>query len=216
MKNLIRLTAIIIISTTIFCSCTSGNIETSGSTNQEQTNTNTTEFTEEESSISSTAPHTTAKPQTTQSTKIYCIVDGCYKEATKTITGISGQPEYYCKQHYDELEALVDMLLDTSKSPSDSATMGEKNALSMAKTYINTMPFSYSGLVEQLEYEGYSHSEAVYGADNCGADWNEQAEKQAANYLELMPFSRQEIIEQLKYEGYTHSQAVHGAEANGY
>lgn len=98
----------------------------------------------------------------------------------------------------------------------DSATMGEKNALAQAQNYIDIMPFSYNGLVEQLEYEGYSHTEAAYGADNCGADWNEQAEKQAAKYLALMPFSRQELIEQLEYEGYTHFQAVHGAEANGY
>ncbi|MCM1060592.1 MAG: Ltp family lipoprotein [Eubacterium sp.] len=103
-----------------------------------------------------------------------------------------------------------------SSAPSSSSTMGEKNALTQAKNYLNIMPFSYSGLVEQLEYERYSHSEAVYGADNCGADWNEQAEKSAAKYLELMPFSRQELIEQLEYEGYTHSQAVHGAETNGY
>lgn len=39
------------------------------------------------------------------------------------------------------------------------------------------MPFSYTGLIEQLEYEQYSHDDAVYAADNCGADWNEQAAK---------------------------------------
>lgn len=160
---------------------------------------------------------TTEQTQTTSiAVKKYCIVDGCYKEATKSIVGISGQTEYYCKQHYDELEDLVNNLLNSTNAPSGSSTIGEKNSLAKAKNYLDIMPFSYSGLVEQLEYEGYTHSEAVYGADNCGADWNEQAEKQAAKYLALMPFSRQELIEQLEYEGYTYSQAVHGAEANGY
>ena len=70
--------------------------------------------------------------------------------------------------------------------------------------------------VEQLEYEGYSHTEAVYGADNCGADWNEQAAKSAANYLDYTSFSRSGLIEQLEYEGFTHSQAVYGVEQNGY
>jgi hypothetical protein len=70
--------------------------------------------------------------------------------------------------------------------------------------------------VEQLEYEGYSHTEAVYGADNCGADWNEQAAKSAANYLDYTSFSRSELIEQLEYEGFPHSQAVYGVEQNGY
>ena len=45
------------------------------------------------------------------------------------------------------------------------------------------MAFSYSGLVEQLEFEQYSHDDAVYAADNCGADWNKQAAKSAKNYL---------------------------------
>ena len=76
--------------------------------------------------------------------------------------------------------------------------------------------FSYTGLIEQLEYEGYSHTEAVYGADNCGADWNEQAAKSAANYLDYTSFSRSGLIEQLEYEGFTHSQAVYGVEQNGY
>lgn len=78
------------------------------------------------------------------------------------------------------------------------------------------MAFSYEGLVEQLEFEGYSHSEAVYGADNCGANWYEQASKKAKEYLRVMPFSRSELIEQLEFEGFTYDQAVYGVEQNGY
>ena len=95
-------------------------------------------------------------------------------------------------------------------------TIGEKNALKQAKLYLDVMPFSYKGLIEQLEYEGYSYSEAVYGADNCGADWYHQAAKSAANYLEIMPFSRSGLIDQLEYDGYTYDQAVYGVEKNGY
>ena len=68
----------------------------------------------------------------------------------------------------------------------------------------------------QLEYEKYSHEEAVYAADHCGADWNEQAAKKAEAYLDIMSFSRQGLIDQLEYEGFTHDQAVYGAEQNGY
>ena len=106
--------------------------------------------------------------------------------------------------------------LITSPAPSAAVTMGEQNALAKAKDYLSFMAFSYKGLVEQLEYEGYLHSEAVYGADHCGADWNEQAALKAASYLELMSFSRSGLIEQLEYEGFTHAQAVYGAEQNGY
>lgn len=105
---------------------------------------------------------------------------------------------------------------DPEANAEPSMTMGQQNALSSAKDYLDYAAFSHAGLVEQLEYEQYSHEDAVYAADNCGADWNVQAEKSAADYLALTSFSKNELIEQLEYEGYTHEQAVHGAEANGY
>lgn len=103
-----------------------------------------------------------------------------------------------------------------STAPSTEPTMGEKNALDKAKSYLNIMAFSYSGLIEQLEYEGFSTAEATYGADYCGANWNEQAAKKAASYLDIMSFSRQGLIEQLEYEGFTHEQAVYGVTQVGY
>lgn len=101
-------------------------------------------------------------------------------------------------------------------SPADAATMGQRNALAKAKQYLLVMPFSYSKLIEQLEYEGYATEEATYGADNCGADWNEQAAKKAQVYLDSMAFSRQGLIDQLKYEGFTQEQAEYGVSAVGY
>lgn len=106
--------------------------------------------------------------------------------------------------------------IPSASTPSPSITIGEQNALSSAKDYLNVMPFSYSGLIDQLKYEGYSDDEAKYGADNCGADWNEQAAKAAQNYLEIMSFSRQGLIDQLEYEGYTPEQAEYGVSAVGY
>lgn len=96
------------------------------------------------------------------------------------------------------------------------ATLGEKNALKKAETYISLMPFSHSGLVKQLEFEGFTHEEAVYGADNCGADWNEQAALKAEQYLEYSSFSRDKLIAQLEFEGFTRQQAEYGAQAVGY
>ena len=104
----------------------------------------------------------------------------------------------------------------SQRSSGSSATTGESNALQSAKSYLRVMAFSRSGLIEQLEYEGYSKSEATYAVDNCGADWYEQAAKSAKNYLDIMSFSRSGLIEQLEYEGFTHAQAVYGAEQNGY
>lgn len=98
----------------------------------------------------------------------------------------------------------------------DTTTMGEKNALSQALSYLRYSAFSYSGLIDQLEYEGYSYQEAKYAVDNCGADWNEQAALKAQSYLDYSAFSRQGLIDQLLYEGFTSSQAEYGVNAVGY
>ena len=115
-----------------------------------------------------------------------------------------------------ETTATTQTTTPAVEEQTDTTTMGEKNALSKAKTYLRTMPFSYSGLIDQLEFEGYSYQEAKYGADNCGADWNEQAALKAQVYLDTMPFSRQGLIDQLEFEGFTQSQAEYGADAVGY
>ena len=98
----------------------------------------------------------------------------------------------------------------------DGATMGEKNALHTAMDYLDYSAFSYSGLIDQLEFEGYTNAEATFAAKNCGADWNEQAAICAKSYLEFTSFSRQGLIEQLLYEGFTQSQAEFGVQAAGY
>ena len=82
--------------------------------------------------------------------------------------------------------------------------------------YLDFTAFSRKGLIEQLEFERFSHDDAVYGADHCGADWKEQAAKKAAEYLDFMSFSKQDLIEQLEYEGFTSSEAAYGVSAVGY
>ena len=104
----------------------------------------------------------------------------------------------------------------TVQEPKEEITAGQRNALEAARSYLHYAAFSYQGLIEQLEYEGYTKEEAKYGADHCGADWKEQAVKCAKSYLSFSTFSRQELIRQLEFEGFTHEQAVYGVEKNGY
>lgn len=104
----------------------------------------------------------------------------------------------------------------TTPTQTGEPTMGQKNALAKAKSYLDYSAFSYKGLIKQLEYEKFSTSDATYAADNCGADWFEQAVKKAKSYLSFTSFSRDGLIEQLEYEGFTHEQAVYGVEQNGY
>ncbi len=74
------------------------------------------------------------------------------------------------------------------------------------------MGFSRQGLINQLEFEGYSTEEATYAVDNCDADWNEQAVRVAESYLNTMSMSKKELINQLEFEGFTSEQAQYGAD----
>jgi hypothetical protein len=77
------------------------------------------------------------------------------------------------------------------------------------------MAFSRSGLIRQLEFEGFSNADATYGVDAQNADWNAQAAKSAAAYLRVMSFSRSGLINQLMFEGFSQSQAEYGVNAVG-
>ncbi len=100
-------------------------------------------------------------------------------------------------------------------TPVSSETVSQKNAVKKAKSYLGYSAFSHDGLVAQLEYEQFSHADAVYGADNSGANWNEQAAKKAKSYMDMSAYSRGSLIEQLKYEKFTQAQAEYGANSVG-
>lgn len=97
----------------------------------------------------------------------------------------------------------------------ESASTGEENALKKANSYLNYSAFSRTGLIDQLEYEGFTTTEATFAVDNCGADWNEQALKKAKSYLDFTAFSRKGLIGQLEYEGFTTDQATQAVDNCG-
>lgn len=80
--------------------------------------------------------------------------------------------------------------------------------------YLASSAFSRKGLIEQLEYEGYSRADATYAVDNVTVDWYEQAALKAAQYLDSSAFSRSGLLDQLLYEGFTRAQAQHGVSAS--
>lgn len=105
----------------------------------------------------------------------------------------------------------------TSRSQDNisEVTQGQKNALSKARDYLNYSSFSYSGLIKQLEYEGFSTEEASYASDNCGVDWKEQASEKALDYLSYSAFSYNGLIKQLEYEGFSSDEASFAADSCG-
>jgi len=90
-----------------------------------------------------------------------------------------------------------------------------EQAWKKAEQYLDFMAFSRKGLIDQLEFEGFTAAESEFGVGQLQIDWKEQAWKKAEQYLEMMTFSRQGLIDQLKFEGFTHEEAVYGVDKTG-
>ena len=114
----------------------------------------------------------------------------------------------------DDLEGLAAWRTNSKAEGNqrENITSGMENALGKANTYLKHLAFSYSGLYEQLQSDGFTDDEARYGVDNCGADWKEQAKRKAETYLKHLSFSKSGLIEQLEYDGFTKEQAEYGVE----
>ena len=104
---------------------------------------------------------------------------------------------------------------DESDDGGSGGSVSRDNAVESAISYLEYSAFSRSGLIDQLEYEGYSESDATYAVDSLDVDWNEQAAKSAESYLEYSSFSRSGLIDQLMYEGFSASQAEYGVSQVG-
>ncbi|MCG7632138.1 Ltp family lipoprotein [Gordonia McavH-238-E] len=104
----------------------------------------------------------------------------------------------------------------TTTDAESLATWEQSSAVAKAKDYLSLMAFSKSGLIDQLEYEGFSTTDATCAVTEIEAtgavDWNAQAVKKARDYRSMMAFSRQGLIEQLEYDGFTPAQAVYGVD----
>lgn len=127
------------------------------------------------------------------------------------------QEEPVAETVVEEPEVIEEQKVEEKVEVQTSApTLAQKNAVKQAENYLRVMAFSRTGLIKQLEYEGYSNEDATYAVDNVEVDWNEQCAKKAENYLEVMSFSRDGLYSQLQYEGFTNEQIEYGLQAVGY
>ena len=110
---------------------------------------------------------------------------------------------------------VLTVLLFGSVTAAPAAPVNHTQAVRAAREYLQLQAFSFLGLVAQLKFEGYSTSDARYGASHAGATWFKQAAKAAREYLKLQAFSFSGMVAQLQFEKYTRAQAVYGARAAG-
>lgn len=112
---------------------------------------------------------------------------------------------------------------DEADEPAEEMTTEQENAIRAAENYLELMPFSKQGLIEQLSSpagDDYPEDVARFAVEHIESDvdWNEQAVKAAESYLDLMSFSRSGLIEQLTSDagdGYTREQAEYAADQVG-
>ncbi len=90
-------------------------------------------------------------------------------------------------------------------------TGSQDNAARLAKTYVVSINFSRQGLIDQLEFEGFTTADAEFAVDTLDVDWNQQAVESAETYVESQGFSCAGLIDQLEFEGFTTKQAEFGA-----
>lgn len=113
-------------------------------------------------------------------------------------------------------EVEVSRQVTETDSPSKpSETVNEQNARRLAESYLRAKAFSRTGLIAQLEYEGFSRAVAEYGVDSQQADWKQQAASVAASYLKFRAFSYKGLFDQLIYEGFTKDEAAFGVASTG-
>ena len=101
----------------IGCSSTENEIEdTSNDIVGEQEDNSDTEDTYD----SSYSYSDTNSSSNTSRVEHYCEVSSCYNEGTYDIEGISGQTEYYCYSHYQEMQDIISYMEESVGSGSSS------------------------------------------------------------------------------------------------
>lgn len=151
------------------------------------------------------------KSCTAKKSKTTCTIKGLKNGKVVNVTARSQN-----KKGYGPKSAAVSHQAGSGVAVASKESKGQQNARKSAANYLKFMTFSRSGLIQQLQFEGFSIGESTYGVDVQGVDWNAQAAKSAANHLRYSSYSRSSLISQLEFEGFTNEQASFGATANGY
>lgn len=104
-----------------------------------------------------------------------------------------------------------------SKPSMDPSATKEEEVVLYAQAYLDSYPYSRSKLIEILQDLGYSKTDATYGVDHCGANWNDLASQMAKKLLDFgkYGFAKCDLVKQVEEWGFTHEQAVYGVDHCG-
>lgn len=86
---------------------------------------------------------------------------------------------------------------------------GNEGAVNSAKDYLKFIAASKTKIISFLKKKGFTEEEAIYGAENCGADWYDQALRMAMSYLNVQEFTYEQLALQLMIEGFTEDEIIY-------
>ncbi len=149
----------------------------------------------------------TAEPQTSESTDTSSAVQTPVPTATEEPKPTQDIPADSTASEEPDLSET------DSFEYEDNWTDEEKDAVRQARAYLDISGFSREGLIEMLLLEGYTEDDAVFGADNTGADWYEEATRKAESYLDISSYSFDGMVSQLqRIDKFTELEAIYGAD----
>ncbi|WP_268988595.1 Ltp family lipoprotein [Rhodococcoides fascians] len=158
--------------------------------------------------VSSAAPTTTSQvPVTTVPTTTAA--------PTTTTTDPSPIPAEPVAPVVPQPTRTIEAVTTEAAPAAPSMSAAQRNAVRSAEDYLDFSSFSRQGLIDQLEFEDYSTSDATFAVDYIAPDWYEQAAGSAESYLDFTSFSRQGLIDQLVFEGFSYDEAQFGVDSVG-
>jgi hypothetical protein len=144
--------------------------------------------------------------------------------ALVTVVGLAGAcevPEDSATATDDKHSTSAKAKPAKEKKAQPDYTVSQENAIEAAQNYVDIMPFSRAGLIDQLSSEagnGFPVKDATFAVDHIKVDWNAEAVEAAKNYLDTMAFSRAGLIQQLESPAgsqFTHAQAAYATNQAG-
>jgi len=95
---------------------------------------------------------------------------------------------------------------DEQTQTENEGSSEQRRAIARAESYTNLMAFSRARLIQQLEFERFTHNDAQWAVDQLTIDWNEQALKKANSYHSLMNLPPENIRRLLAFEDFSEEQ----------
>ena len=149
-----------------------------------------------------------------------CVTDGVKSDNTnKEVTKIEATQEPTATPEVTPVptETPEERAEREAREFLDSLPIEKRCAIEKAQSYLSHMPFSPSGLYDQLLFEGFSEEDSQFAIDHLIVDWDEMCYEKAVSYItNVGGFSKQSLIHQLEFEGFTKKQAKKAVKKLGY